>query len=106
MFHTAFRHRKEGRHLAIFVLLSSFLVLVLCINTADFDFLMTRLKFGWTSSDFSNYLTVQRLSRLVSLFLILPVLTSVCGVPDTGIILAGLLVTSMAYLLLCFTPLS
>jgi len=105
-FKTAFRHRKEGRHIAILVLLSSFLVLMLCVNTADFDFLMTRLKFGWESSDFSNYLTVQRVSRLTSLLVLLPVLTSFFKVPDTWIILIGLLVTTMAYLLLCLTPIS
>ena len=103
---TTFRQRKEGRRFAILVLLLSFLALVLCMNTADFDFLMTRLKFGWESSDFSNYLTVQRFSRLVSLFILLPLLTRFCKISDTLIILAGMLVTTMAYLLLCLTPIS
>ena len=105
-FKTAFRHREDGRHFAIMVLLSSFLVLMLCMNTADFDFLMTRLKFGWESSDFSNYLTVQRLSRLTSLLVLLPIMTSFFKVPDTWIILIGLLVTTMAYMLLCLTPIA
>ena len=105
-FKTAFRHREDGRHFAILVLLSSFLVLMLCMNTADFDFLMTRLKFGWESSDFSNYLTIQRLSRLTSLLVVLPIMTSFFKVPDTWIILISLLVTTMAYLLLCLTPIS
>jgi len=102
-FKTAFRRREDGRHLTILVLLSSFLVLMLCINTGDFDFLMTRLKFGWESQDFSNYLTVQRISRLTSLLVLLPILTSVFKVSDTSLILIGLLVTTLAYLLLCLT---
>eukprot|EP00092_Neocalanus_flemingeri_P040034 GFUD01043604.1.p1 GENE.GFUD01043604.1~~GFUD01043604.1.p1 ORF type:complete len:483 (+),score=90.62 GFUD01043604.1:175-1623(+) len=105
-FKTAFRRREDGRHLAILVLLSSFLVLMLCINTTDFDFLMTRLKFDWESQEFSNYLTVQRLSRLTSLLVLLPILSSIFKVSDTYIILFGLLVTTLAYLLLCLTPIS
>ena len=41
-----------------------FLSFMLCINTQEYDYLMTRLKFHWEMKDFSNYLTVQRVCRL------------------------------------------
>ena len=102
-FKTIFKHK---RRLQIIVLLSSFLALMLCLNTGDFDFLMTRLKFGWESSEFSDYLTVQRGVRLTSLLLLLPFLSGLLHMSDTWIIVCGLLLTCTAYTLLCFASIS
>ena len=38
---------------------------MLCLNTGEYDYLMTRLKFKWERGDFSNYLTAQRVARLI-----------------------------------------
>ena len=101
---TALGRRDSGGHRGfVLVLLAAFLSLALCLNTGDFDYLMTRLKFGWTASDWSLYLTVQRVTRLVSLLLILPVLSSLLGLSDNLIIIFGLTLTLLSYTLMSIT---
>ena len=101
---TAFGRRDSGGHRAfVLVLLAAFLSLALCLNTGDFDYLMTRLKFGWEASEWSFYLIVQRVTRLVSLLLILPFLSCLFGLSDNLIIIFGLSVTLLSYTLLSIT---
>merc|ERR1719481_471141 len=69
---TVLAPRKDGGRLKLLILIMSFLSLTLCQYTTDFDFLMTSLKFHWDSRDFSNYLTIQRIWRLTSLFVLVP----------------------------------
>ena len=45
-----FGPRRHGRRRLLAVFLGSFMALVLCLNTGDFDYLMTRLKFSWTAA--------------------------------------------------------
>ena len=101
---TAFGSRDSGGYRAfVVVLLAAFLSLALCLNTGDFDYLMTRLKFGWTSYDWSWYLILQRVTRLVSLLLLLPVLSFLLGLSDNIIIIIGLSVTLLSYTLMSIT---
>lgn len=102
---TALKERKEGKRTILLMLLLSFFALMLCLNTGDFDYLMTRLKFGWSSRDWGNYLTVQRVTRLVSLIIMLPVLTSLLHVSDIMIVIGGLIVTAVSYSIMCLTNL-
>ena len=102
-FRTAFGRREEGRRAQLIILLLAFLSLMLCLNTGDFDYLMTRIKFGWSSEDWGNYLTAQRVTRLISLIIILPVLSSVLGVGDNIIVICGLIITCISYIIMCFT---
>ena len=93
------QHRSHSRPLLL-VLLCSFLALMICLNTSDFDYLMTRLKFDWTASEWSDYLIVQRVIRLTSLIALLPFLSFCLGVSDNLIIIAGLAVTMSSYSLM------
>ena len=102
-FQTLSGERQNGRRMLIFVSLISFMSLMLCLNTGDFDYLMTRLKFGWTSHNWGNYLTVQRVTRLVSLILILPFLSSVLKISDNCIVIGGLIITTTSYIIMCVT---
>ena len=49
-FSAVFGPRRHGRRRLLAVFLGSFMALVLCLNTGDFDYLMTRLKFSWTAA--------------------------------------------------------
>ena len=102
-FTTVLGNNESRRRSLVLVLLCSFLALMLCLNTGDFDYLMTRLKFGWTASEWGLYLTVQRVTRLISLLAILPVLSILLGLSDNTIIMAGLAVTSISYSMLSLT---
>ena len=102
-FRTAFGERSGGRTMLILVFLASFMSLCLCLNTGDYDYLMTRLKFGWTAKDWGNYLTAQRVTRVVSLLLLLPFLSSILRVSDTVIIISGLVITALSYTVMCLT---
>ena len=62
---TTFRPRTGQRRPLLLMSLFVFQVFSLCVNTTDFDYLMTRIKFGWEKENFSNYLTVQRTCRLL-----------------------------------------
>ena len=66
---TTFRPRPGKRRPLLLAFLFLFQVFSLCVNTTDFDYLMTRLKFNWEKENFSNYLTVQRICRLLGKFL-------------------------------------
>ena len=85
----------------LLVFLASFMSLMMCLNTGDYDYLMTRLKFGWTAKDWGNYLTVQRVTRVVSLLLLLPFLSSILRISDTVIIISGLVITALSYTVMC-----
>ena len=102
-FWTAFGKRSGGRRMQVLVFLASFMSLMLCLNTGDYDYLMTRLKFGWTVSEWGNYLTVQRVTRVVSLLLLLPFLSSILGISDMVIIICGLVITALSYTVMCLT---
>ena len=69
-------------------LLLWFQVFSLCVNTTDFDYLMTRLKFNWEKENFSNYLTVQRICRLLgrsSTLLSIPIYRSSYSYTELGL---------------------
>ena len=102
-FRTAFGERSGGRRVLLLVFLASFMSLMMCLNTGDYDYLMTRLKFGWTAKEWGNYLTVQRVTRVVSLLLLLPFLSSIVHVSDWVIIISGLVITALSYTVMCLT---
>ena len=102
-FQTAIRERKQGKRMLLLVLLTSFFALMTCLKTGDFDYLMTRLKFSWTASHWGNFLTVQRVTRLISLIVILPFLSTVLNISDSIVIVGGLIITNISYILICTT---
>ena len=64
-FRSLFRARPGRRRYLLLASLFQFQAFMLCLNTTEYDYLMTRLKFAWERENFSNYLTVQRICRIV-----------------------------------------
>jgi len=98
---TAVLRRREGRtRLFILIFFFQFQAFMLCVNTGEYDYLMTRLKFSWQRTDFSNYLTAQRVARLVGLWVVLPLVSRFLKVADGIVVSVGCLVTTISYLIL------
>ncbi len=41
----------------------NFVAFMFCLNTSRFDYLLTQLKYDWSLTDYSDYLSVQRICR-------------------------------------------
>ena len=63
-FKTTIKKRPCRDRIMLFINLFQFMCFMLCINTNEFDYLMTRLKFSWTRKDFSNFMTVKGCIRI------------------------------------------
>ena len=61
---TTMKKRPGRDRIMLFISLFQFVSFMLCINTNEFDYLMTRLKFSWTRKDFSNFMTVKGCVRI------------------------------------------
>lgn len=97
-FRTAFKPRPE--RVNILILVVNFAVFMFCMNTSHYDYLLVQLQFDWTILQFSNYLTVQRVCRMLGLFLLLPVLSRFLGVRDSAVATVGTALTFAAYLII------
>ena len=62
---TTIKKRPGRDRMMVFISLFQFMCFMLCINTVEFDYLMTRLKFSWTRKDYGNFLTAKGCSRIV-----------------------------------------
>ena len=79
-FETAFKARPHNGRLHVILLIINFAVFMFCLNTSHYDYLLTSLKYDWTITEYSNYLTIQRICRLLGLFLLLPLLSRILKV--------------------------
>jgi len=95
---------RPGRtRFLILVSIFQFLTFMVCINTTEYDYLMTRLRYGWERQQFGNYLTVQRTCRLIGLLVVLPILSRALKVQDSIVVCIGLVVSTVAYSILAFS---
>jgi hypothetical protein len=99
-FRTAFKRRPNGGRVKLLLLIANFAIFMLPLNSNRFDYLLFQLRFKWTILEYSNYLTAQRLFRMLGLFLLLPFLSRVAKVNDALVATVLTLVTTVAYLLI------
>ena len=61
-------------------------------------------RYTWDASDYSDYLSVQRICRFLGLFLLLPFASKILKLSDPLISTLGTLATIIAYLLIALGP--
>ena len=61
-------------------------------------------RYTWDASDYSDYLSVQRICRFLGLFLLLPFASNILKLSDSLISTLGTLATIIAYLLIALGP--
>ena len=65
---TTLKKRPGRDRMMVFISLFQFMCFMLCVNTMEFDYLMTRLKFSWTRKHYGNFLTAKGCSRIIGNF--------------------------------------
>ena len=70
------------------------------LNTYHWDYLLTQLKFDWSITEYSQYLSIQRICRMLGLFLLVPLLSRVLKLNDALVASVCTLLTVAAYLLI------
>eukprot|EP00096_Caligus_rogercresseyi_P016065 TRINITY_DN8603_c0_g1_i1.p1 TRINITY_DN8603_c0_g1~~TRINITY_DN8603_c0_g1_i1.p1 ORF type:complete len:446 (+),score=107.13 TRINITY_DN8603_c0_g1_i1:66-1403(+) len=106
-FRTTFRDRRPSLpRFGIPILVLNFSLLMFCLNTSHYDYLLFVKKFDWGVEDYSNFLIASRVIRFLGLFLLLPFLSSFLHLRDELLALLGTLLTALSYLLLalCKAP--
>ncbi len=99
-FRTALRRRPGNGRLHVLLLVANFAIFMFPLNTSHYDYLLTQLRYDWTIVEYSDYLSVQRICRLLGLFLLLPFLSRVARIDDALTASACTLATVAAYLLI------
>ena len=97
---TAFKKRPNNGRTYILLLILNFAVFMFCLNTSHYDYLLVQLKYDWTIVEYSNYLSVQRICRMLGLFLLLPLLSKILKINDALVASFCTLLTIVAYLLI------
>ena len=99
-FRTALKKRPGNGRLHVLLLVANFAIFMFPLNTSHYDYMLTQLRYDWTIVEYSDYLSVQRICRLLGLFLLLPFLSRVARVDDALTSCVCTLVTAFAYLLI------
>ena len=97
---TVLRPRPGPGRVAVWLLVLNFAVFMFPLNTGRFDYLLVQLKYDWTIVQYSTYLSVQRVCRLLGLFLLLPFVSRVLKVDDSLTASVCTLGTIAAYFLM------
>ena len=97
---TCLKKRPDRGRVKVLLLIANFAVFMFPLNTYSYDYLLTQKKFDWTITEYSVYLTIQRVCRLTGLFLLLPLLSKVLKINDCLISSVATLLTVVAYLLM------
>ena len=96
----AIKPRPQNGRLRILLLIANFSIFMFPLNTSHFDYMLTQLKFDWTITEYSNYLSVQRIFRMLGLFVLLPICSKALKIQDGIISSSGTLITTAAYMLI------
>ncbi|XP_059094311.1 thymic stromal cotransporter homolog [Tigriopus californicus] len=99
---TVSKVREGSGRTKISLLVLNFMVFMFCLNTNRYDFLLVQNEYDWTIVEFSSYLSVQRICRLLGLFILLPLLSRVLKIDDALIASLSTVVTIVAYGLIAF----
>lgn len=97
---TAFKQRPNNGRIRIIILILNFAVFMFCLNTSRYDYQLTINKFDWTITEYSNYLSFQRICRMLSLFVLLPIISRIFKINDSLIAATFTFFTMVAYLLI------
>ncbi len=97
---TALKKRPGRGRLHVILLIANFALFMFPLNTSHYDYLLTQLRYDWTIVEYSDYLSFQRICRMLGLFLLLPFLSKVLKVDDALTVTVCTLLTTGAYLLI------
>ncbi|XP_031621409.1 thymic stromal cotransporter homolog [Contarinia nasturtii] len=86
---TLVKKRANRHHILFWIFLASMFFYTFQRDEKYYTFLYTKIKFGWTNTEFSSFKVFQSTSQIIVLFFGMPILTKLLKLKDTTIAMFG-----------------